>query len=360
MLGRMGRYVVREVVLAWLAVTSVLVVVLLTNRLVDFLTRAVDGDVPSNVVFTLLGLKALGGIGKVLPASFFLGIMLGLGRLYRDAEMTAMTACGLGPPRLYAALFTVAVPLAMLGGALSLYIAPWSERTAERTLVQARQEAQFDALSPGRFVRVGDDRAVIFVGGVADDGTLEDVFARLRAEQGSRLVTAAGARRRLTDDGTEYLVLENGERYDIRPGDDVGWRVLTFGDHGVQLDKRQPVKRRPKRDEVATSQLWGSPDPKDRAELEWRLAMPEVTLVLAFIALPLSATGSRQGRYGKLLVAVLICAVYLNLLKIGQEWLEEQTVPAAIGLWWVHAVFVVIGAGLLAWQYGLLARVRRG
>lgn len=338
--------------MAWLAVTAVLVVVLLTNRLVDFLTRAVTGEVPSSVVFTLLGLKALGGIGKVLPASFFLGVMLGLGRLYRDAEMTAMTACGVGPRQLYAALYAVALPLALVVAALSLYIMPWAERTAEQTLVEARQEAQFQALSPGRFVRLGEGRAVVYVGGIADDGTMNSVFARLRSPEGPRLVAAAGARRTINERGTEYLVLENGERYDL-PGDgETGWRILNFADHGVRLEQGQEVERRLKRDEIPTAELWHRADPKDRAELAWRLAMPEVTLVLAFIALPLSALGSRQGRYGKLLAAVLICVVYLNLLKIGQEWLEDEAIPASLGLWWVHAVFMVAGAGLVAWQYG--------
>jgi len=351
--------VVREIALAWLAVTAVLVVVLLTNRLVDFLTRAATGEVPSGVVFTLLGLKALGGIGKVLPASFFLGIMLGLGRLYRDAEMTAMTACGVGPRQLYLALYAVALPLAVVVAVLSLYIMPWAERTAEQTLVEARQQAQFQGLSPGRFVRFGDGRAVVYVGAVADDGTMESVFARLRSPEGSRLVAAAGARRSVNDDGAEYLVLENGERYDLPGSAATGWRILSFADHGIRLEQGREVERRLKRDEIPTSELWGRADPKDRAELEWRLAMPEVTLVLAFIALPLSALGSRQGRYGKLLAAVLICVVYLNLLKVGQEWLEDAVVPASLGLWWVHAVFLLVGAALLARQYGVLRWRRR-
>lgn len=352
--GRMTRYLVREVVLAWLAVTAVLVIVLLTNRLIDFLAEAVNGDVPPEAVFTLLGLKALGGVGKVLPASFFLGVMLGLGRLYRDSEMTAMTACGVGPRRLYKALYAAAVPLALLVAALAVYIMPWAERTAERTLVEAQQRAQFQGIAPGRFVRLGEGRAAVYVSGIQADGTMEGVFARLRSEQGPRLVTAAGARRTVNERGDEYLVLEDGERYDLPGAQASGWRILNFAEHGVRLEQRAAVERRPKRDELASRKLWGTGDPEDRAELHWRVAMPITALVLTFIALPLAATGSRQGRYGKLLVAVLICVLYLNGLKVGQDWLEDEAVPALVGLWWVHGLFLVAGSVLLVRQYGLL------
>jgi len=353
-LGRLGRYLAREVVLAWLAVTAVLVVVLLTNRLVDFLTEAVNGDVPADAVFTLLGLKAVGAIGKVLPASFFLGIMLGLGRLYRDAEMTAMIACGAGPTRIYRAVYALALPLTGLVALLSLYVSPWAERQAEQTLLRAQQEAQFQGIAPGRFTRLGDDQAVAYVSEVGDDGLMEGVFARLRSQAGERLVTAATARRHVTDDGHKYLVLNDGERYDLPADEQSGWRILAFAEHGVRLGDRgqTAAERRPEGDELATTALWRRGEPKDLAELHWRLAMPVAALVLAFIALPLSATGSRQGRYGKLLAAVLICALYLNLLKAGQDWLEDDAAPLLMGLWWVHALFLAVGMVLLFRQYG--------
>ena len=82
---RLTRYVGREVLLAWLGVTVVLVVVLLTNRLIQFMADAASGDIPPEVIFTLLGLKAVANLGVVLPGSFFLGCVMALGRLYRDS-----------------------------------------------------------------------------------------------------------------------------------------------------------------------------------------------------------------------------------------------------------------------------------
>lgn len=360
LLGRIGRYLVREVALAWLAVTLVLLVVLLTNRLVRFLSDAVSGDVPPEAVFTLLGLKALSNLGTVLPASFFLAVMLALGRLYRDSEMTAMTACGVGPGAIYRALYAVALPLALIVSALALHVMPWAESVAEQTLQTARQAAQFRGVTPGRFVPFGDGRAVVYVGEVADDGTMRDVFVRLDRPGGRRIVTAESARRLyLPETGDEYLVLESGERYDLPAGPEAGWRITAFAEHGVRLDDPGPVSRRPQRDERSSPSLWAAGGRADLAELHWRVAMPLATVVLTFIALPLARTGPREGRYAKLVGSVLIYVVYFNLLKVGQDWLEDGVVPVAVGLWWVHGLFAAAGGALLVNRYRLLARPRR-
>ena len=80
----LSRYLIKEVGLAWLAVSVVLVLVLLTNRLVRLLGDAAAGALPVGEIARLLGLAALGNLGLVLPAGLFLGIVLAFGRLYRD------------------------------------------------------------------------------------------------------------------------------------------------------------------------------------------------------------------------------------------------------------------------------------
>ena len=82
--------------------------------------------------------------------------------------------------------------------------------------------------------------------------------------------------------------------------------------------------------------------------------MPLSVLLLAFLAVPLSRTTPRQGRYAKLFVAIMIYVIYNNLMGIGNSLVEDGKVTAAVGMWWVH-LLLLFGVGmLLIGQYGIV------
>jgi lipopolysaccharide export system permease protein len=96
-----------------------------------------------------------------------------------------------------------------------------------------------------------------------------------------------------------------------------------------------------------TTALIGSPDPADVAELQRRLSMPVMVLVLALIAVPLAALRPREGRYARVAIAILLYFIYSNLVSAAQVWIEKERIPPAIGTWWVHALFLAGGLVLL-------------
>ena len=99
------RYVLREVLQTWLAVTGVLVAILVSNQLSRVLGQAADNQYGRQVVFELIALGAIMNLSVVVPVGLLLAIVLALGRLYHDSEMTALQATGFGSGRLLAPLF---------------------------------------------------------------------------------------------------------------------------------------------------------------------------------------------------------------------------------------------------------------
>ena len=75
--------------------------------------------------------------------------------------------------------------------------------------------------------------------------------------------------------------------------------------------------------------------------------MPISVLVLLVFAVPLSKSSPRQGRYGKLVVAVLLFVVYYNLMGVAQVWVKDGVVPPVIGMWWVALLPVLLTFVLL-------------
>ncbi|HRC73884.1 MAG TPA: LptF/LptG family permease, partial [Candidatus Competibacter sp.] len=102
--------------------------------------------------------------------------------------------------------------------------------------------------------------------------------------------------------------------------------------------------------------------PDHVAEFQMRLNSPIQVLVIALWAPLVARAKPREGRYGRIVAAVLIYAINFNLIGVGESWLSHGRVGPALGLWWVHGLFVLLGVGLLLRHYARgrgLRRLRR-
>src|ERR1041385_342207 len=122
MIRIVDRYLATETAVPTAAVTGVLMLILLSNKFAGLLGDAAAGRLPRETVFTLLGLASIKFFIVVVPVATFLAIMLALGRLYRDSEMTTLMACGVGPMQVYRPLMVLALVLAAGLAVLSLQI----------------------------------------------------------------------------------------------------------------------------------------------------------------------------------------------------------------------------------------------
>ena len=168
----LGRYILREVVLAWLLVTGVLLVILLANQLVGVLERAAINQFPSGVVLQLIWLGALQYLSILLPVGLLLGVMLAFGRLYADSEMAAALACGAGPANVYLPVVLLALMVAAGLAWLTLVLAPQATERALSLRQAAMRAGQFAPIAAGKFRSFGGGNAVVYAQSVNADGTL--------------------------------------------------------------------------------------------------------------------------------------------------------------------------------------------
>lgn len=358
MLSVLDRYLLKEIIANWLAVMLVLWAIVVTNRLVRYLGEAAAGELAGGMILTLVGLKSVAYLATLVPLSLYLGVVLALGRLYRDSEMAALAACGVGYRQLYRPLLGLAGLIAGIALVLTLQVVPRTAALGYQIEAEAQYRATIEAVSAGRFQEARGGRIVIYAREVAPDAShLRQVFVRNLQTDPPMLVTAKRARpERDPDTGVRYLVLEGGQRYQGFPGDPV-FRILEFERHGIRMDDSARPEARLKLDAAPTRALLAGGSPRDLAELQWRLALPLAVVVLMVLAVPLSRTRPRQGRYTRLFLAILLFILYYNLLGTARMWLEKGQLPGLIGLWWVH-LLPLAAAGWLARQGRLRARRR--
>jgi lipopolysaccharide export system permease protein len=353
-----GRYVLRETFATWLVVTLVLFVILMTNQFAEILDDAAADRLPREAVFAILGLTSLRFITMLTPIGLFLGIMLALARLNRDSEAAALAACGVGPLTLLRPIAVLTFFIAVGIAWLALLRTPDAARQIEVIRAQAQQALELGVLESGKFATPDSGETVIYAREVVDT-EIRDVFLEHEAQDGLVVIQAERGRR-LHDAVTDELsfVFYDGRRYEGTPGAR-DFRIVDFEEHGIPVrrddadDDEIPVETKP------TAELLRSSDPLDRAELQARLSAPLSLFALMLLAVPLSRSRPREGRYARLGIGMLIYITYANTLAIARVWFERELVPAWLGLWWVHAVLAFVGMILLAREAGLFVRVRR-
>jgi len=351
-----SRYVLRETFGAWLIVIAVLFLIVMANQFADILGDAAANRLPRDAVFAIFSLTSLSYITLLTPIALFLGVMLALARLNRDCEMSALSACGVGPGRLLVPVLSLTAVIAAVLSWLVLDLTPTASRRIEEIKFRAEQDLQLGTLQAGKFASPDSGSTVLYAREVVGD-ELHDVF--LEHQQGDRVVAIlAGRGERVVDAATGEIsfVLHNGRRYEGVPGNNE-FLVIEFDEHGI------PIRPEKKKEFVAvaaskaTSELLASDLPEDRAELQWRISVPISVLVLALLAVPMSRSSPREGRYARLGIGLLCYIVYANVLAIARIWVEREAVPDWLGLWWVHAAALCVAGALLVRQSGVLVRI---
>ena len=337
-----------------LGVTLVLLLVIMSGRFIKYLAEAAAGGVSADILFALIGYRIPEFLQLILPLGFFLGIMLGYGRLYIDNEMTVLSCCGFSPKRLLGYTLIPAFFVSIFVAYLSFNLVPWGAQKVEDIKLEQKSRTEFDTLTPGRFQALGTGARITYTEKLSKDRKrLENVFISQQNKTSNGkdtnvviLIAETGTQYLDKDTGSRFLLLKNGFRYDGTPGSP-DYRVTQYAEYGVKIPKPEEAQRRSKSKFKSTTELLESDNLEDTAQLQWRFSMPLVVLIITLIALPLSRVNPRQGRYTRLLPAIFLYLAYITLLSTTRSAVEDDKLTPWIGLWWVHLLFLSIGLAMV-------------
>lgn len=335
------RSVIREVGVHAMAGFLMVLGIFLITRLSSLLGDAAIGSLPARVVAELLSLRTLMALPSLLPAVVYLGVLLGLSRLTRDNEILALEACGVPPVRVDLAVLLFAVGAAGGVAVLSFVGRPWAAALFNQVRDDAIAQSGLDNVTPGFFFTTDTDpgsQEVLFAESRSRDDPqyLENVFVQRRTDEELTVFWARRAiEKRDQAAGFRFLTLLDGVQYDLRPNGEP--RSITRYDTFTLRVPLPPIDPDlgPERT-VSVRGLIGSEDPRARAELQWRGAMPLSTVLLGLLAIPLSRSDLRRGRPAKILLALLLYLAYRTLLSTARNWVADGLLPALPGLWLVH------------------------
>jgi len=350
-------YIGREILLSWLMVLLILLAVVTSTETVHLLSWVANGRISGQAVMPLLLNGILNFSVMLIPLSLLLGILLAYGRLYKDSEMTAFMSAGLGPLGWYRPLLMVAVPVSLLLLLMMLFVSPLVSQQRDVLINAEKNRAEHTRLMAGRFNASKQGDAIFFIESQSSDRSeMQNVFQRYFENEIEHVDIAPSAVNRELD-GRDYMLMQNGRHYIGTPGNN-RYQQIEYTEYGVYLPQQNNDGVSSEVASYSLGRLWGSEDSREQAELQWRITVPIATFMICLLALPLSYTTPRSGRYAKLALAILMYLVYSNLLGVGKTWLAQDKVPVWIGTWWVHLIALAVLL-LLFWQRGYFYRRTR-
>jgi lipopolysaccharide export system permease protein len=353
------RHIHREILEKSGWVLAILLLVLASNRFVDYLADAAAGKLPAALIFHMLAMKLIAMLPKILPIGIFLAVMLSMSRMARDRELVVIAGAGLSAGFQMATVARVAGLYALPVLVVSFFVAPWAERRVQELRDRAEIESDVTGISAGQFREFSEGDRIVYVERLAKGREImEDVFLQVRERARLGVLTSDRAQYRTEPrTGSRYVLFEDGRRYLGQPGA-LDYQITEYQAYGVLLQQGTTGPVPDELEAIPTLQLLGKPTPAHGAELQWRLSAIIAALLLPLLGVAMGRYSFNEHRYAPVFVAVAIYFIYSNLLGISKTLFKRDQISGYLGLWWVHGLLI---AAVLVILFGpaLRRRLRR-
>ena len=267
------RYITRELLIPFTVVAVILATLFSSFSSARFLASAASESLGLVAMLKFVMLKTVIALEVLMPIALYVAVVMGLGRLYRDQEISVLRSAGVSENRALFAVLIVAIPVGIASGVLSIFVRPWAYEESYMLNAQAEAELNIDRFQAGRFYGNEGKGRVVFVQAKDDSGKqMQNVFHYIHKSGSSEIILAKQAHQQ---------ELRPGERPQIHLGEGFIYKLMHSGakDTVVQFEKLVYYTDSGnvldyKRKAAPTSALMKSDQPRDIAEFQWGCRVP--------------------------------------------------------------------------------------
>ena len=331
----------REFAQAAAGISVALLAILTSIHLIRLLKEAAGGRIAPEAVLSLLGFASLNFMPILLSLTLFVAVLMSLSRAYRDSEMVVWLSSGLPLTAWIRPVMKFALPIVLAIGGLSGFLSPWANYTSADYRERLSARSDVSQVSPGAFRESKKGQRVFFVEALADDASkVGNVFVAGAQDGKVSVMMSTAGHQEVAANGDRFIVLEQGRRYQIESGSPE-FKVMNFERYMLRTEdsEAKPADRMPNR--LPITELVLDSSNGARGELLWRIGLPVSALVLALLAIPLSYVNPRAGRSANMIIAILIYAIYNNVMSVSQAWVAQGKMSFWIGVWAGHALMLL-------------------
>lgn len=354
------RYILREISFPFVTSLFVFTFVLLMGKIIQLMDLTVNKgigvfDIGKLIIFLMPSLFLF-----TLPLALLLSILIGLGRLSRDSEITVLRASGLSLYQLSIPIFIASVFAFSLTSLTAFFLVPSGNiATKELILSMARQKA-----GAGIKEKIFNDdfKGLVFyadkipVSGDYMEGVV--LYDDRTSSEPSTVIAQKGILVSDPNSTGVILRLENGSIHTVDLNRS-NYKKVDFRIYDIRLDLNtslsnnggaisKGIKDFPLRELVDKIRM--ADDEQERRaliiEFNERIAIPFSCFVFVILGIPLGITHSRTDKLRGFTVGLIVVVCYYILLLSGTNLGETGRISPIIGTWAANVIFGICGVFL--------------
>ena len=320
-----------EVFRSSIGVLLIFFLLVVGSRIVGYFEQAAEGNIDPGIILSVITLRFPDFITLLIPLSFFLGLLITIGRLNSEGEIHGYFSAGLSKFNLIKFLLPQAFIYFFITLVLSLYIAPYTKNLSKDLLVIDSFEEQIDAIQSDEIVSL-DDGGFLYVQ-TADEGLLEGVKL-FQVDEDNSFIVISDELLTTEKDKTIELNLKNGSFYGGLFSESPKI-ISNFNNFNFEIDKNMSQSN-----DLSLTKLFDYSSASDQATFQWNISIPITILILLLYGIYISSSKPREGKFSFMLPGMLIYVSYLSLLILGREFISDN--PGSIfNLWFIHGLFIL-------------------
>ena len=295
-----------------------------------------DGGIPSVFLLQLLGLKLIQYFSLLIPISLFFGIIIALNKLYVSNEMVIMKLNGYSNKLISVILTRIIVITAVIVMLFNCFITPHTVDIRSEIEHRIVHEQKIYSLRDKNFTISNDGSKVIYINN-KNKLTTANVFIKSKTNESNSISISSGIS--TTESNDDLIKLVEGKSYVFNP--DGSFSSTEYLNQDILLSNEVPKSINNDLESKSILQLLELDDILSFSEILKRFSMIIATLILGFLAIPLSHINAREDKYRNIFIAAFFYFSYVVLINIFAQSFDTK-VYILLSLISLHIIYLYI------------------
>ena len=324
----LNRYFLNSIFSYTASVSVIFLLIIVSSRSIQYLDQAARGEMNPESVFWII-LFRLPEFGQIiLPLSFFIGIVLTLGKLRSESEFIVMQQNGFSFKRLHTLLIACSVLICTIIFSLSAWLTPKFDLQIKDMLQQKTLKEKIISLTPGEFHKVNESTLVYSKENLNEELTKVFIKNKTKGNQVKEFFVFA-EKAYVKGNTEETMYLNDGSIFFLDEAEKFSKLSFEEMKFKVNLESNDNLKNEQDKNSL------------DSSNITWLLSLCVMTIISIFLAVPLSNSSPREGRYKRVLPALLVFSLYLGLLIASRGASDLSPVNQITSMVFIHFVFLI-------------------